>query len=167
MHSIAGICVGLGEVLTPEFKEHAQQIVKNAQFLCGELKRYGFQIVSEGTDKHLILINLNNKPVLGKKFARALDYAGIISNMNTMPQETRSPANPSAVRLGTPWVTTRGMKEAEMPLIASWINRVMEICSVWKDLEFSEFEKEVKNSESIKRIAEEVKELCLKFSLEI
>jgi len=110
-HSIAGICVGLGEALKPEFKEYAQQVLNNAKFLCEELKKYDFNIVSEGTDKHLILINLTNKPILGKKFARALDYAGIIANMNTMPQEKNSPANPSALRIGTPWVTTRGMKE--------------------------------------------------------
>lgn len=166
-HSIAGICVGLGEVLQPSFKEYAAQVVKNAQFLCGKLKEFGFKIVSGGTDKHLILIDLTNKRVLGKKFARALDHAGIIANMNTMPQEQRSPADPSAVRLGTPWVTTRGMKEAEMTMIAKWINSVMETCSSFADLEFKEFESKVVNNEDIKRIAAEVKELCLKFPLEI
>jgi len=166
-HSIAGICVGLGEALKPEFCNYAEQVVKNAQFLCSALVKYGFQIVSGGTDKHLVLINLNNKHLLGKKFARALDYAGIIANMNTMPQEMRSPANPSALRLGTPWVTTRGMKEPEMGLIAGWINQVIEICSVWKDLEFAEFEGSVRNSEEIAKIADEVKELCLKFPLKV
>ena len=166
MHSIAGVCVGLGETTTPEFKEYAQQVVKSAKFLCEELKKYQFQIVSGGTDKHLILINLNNKPLLGKKFARALDYAGIVANMNTMPQETRTPANPSALRLGTPWITTRGMKEPEMVKIAGWVNQVMGICEKWKDLKFKEFEEEVRNSSEIKQIAQEVKELCLQFPLE-
>lgn len=167
IHSIAGICVGLGETLKPDFKQYAQQVVNNARFLCIELQKYDFQIISGGTDKHLILINLNNKPIFGKKFARALDYAGIITNMNTMPQETRSPANPSALRIGTPWLTTRGMKETEMSMIAQWINQVMQVCSQWKDLEFKEFEQQVANSEEISRISQEVKELCLKFPLEI
>ncbi len=166
-HSIAGICVGLGEALQPEFKEYASQTVKNAQFLCSELQKFGFKIVSDGTDKHLILIDLTNKPLLGKKFARALDYAGIIANMNTMPQEKKSPANPSALRLGTPWVTTRGMKESEMTLISGWINSVMETCSVWKDLPFIDFEEKVKSSSEIAAIANQVQELCMKFPLEV
>jgi len=87
--------------------------------------------------------------------------------MNTMPQETGSPANPSAVRLGTPWVTTRGMKEQEMIKVAQWINQVMEICKQWKDLKFKEFQEQVKNSQQIQQIATEVKELCLEFPLNI
>jgi glycine hydroxymethyltransferase len=166
-HSIAGICVGLGEALQPSFREYALQTVKNAQFLCSELQKYGFQIVSGGTDKHLILINLTNKKLLGKKFARALDYAGIIANMNTMPQEKKSPANPSALRLGTPWVTTRGMKESEMTLIAAWINSVMGICSEFSELEFADFEEKVKSSSEIAAIANQVQELCMKFPLEV
>ncbi len=165
-HCIAGICVGLGEVNSPKFKEYAQQVVKNARKIASELQKYDFNIVSGGTDKHLVLINLNNKPLLGKKFARALDYAGIVANMNTMPQETKSPANPSALRIGTPWLTTRGMEEPEMELIANWMNRVMGICAVWQGLEFSDFEEEVSKNEDVKKIAEEVKELCLKFPLE-
>ena len=165
-HCIAGICVGLGEVNSPKFKEYAQQVVKNARKIAAELQKYDFNIVSGGTDKHLVLINLSNKPLLGKKFARALDYAGIVANMNTMPQETKSPANPSALRIGTPWLTTRGMKEEEMELIANWMHRVMGICAVWQGLEFSDFEEEVDNNEDIKKIAAEVKELCLKYPLE-
>ena len=166
-HCIAGICVGLGEALQPEFKEYAQQIVKNAHALSEQLKKQGFQIVSGGTDKHLILMNLSNQPVLGKKFARALDYAGIVANMNTMPQETRSPADPSALRLGTPWVTTRGMKEPEMEKIAHWIHQVMNVCASWKEVVFEEFYRNVSASEEIKNVAEEVKELCRKFPLKI
>jgi glycine hydroxymethyltransferase len=165
-HCIAGICVGLGEVNSPKFKEYAQQVVKNARKIAAELQKYDFNIVSGGTDKHLVLINLNNKTLLGKKFARALDYAGIVANMNTMPQETKSPANPSALRIGTPWLTTRGMKEPEMELIANWMNKVMGICAVWQGLEFSDFEAEVAKCEDIHKIAAEVKELCLKFPLE-
>jgi glycine hydroxymethyltransferase len=165
-HCIAGICVGLGEVNSPKFKEYAQQVVKNARKIASELQKYDFNIVSGGTDKHLVLINLNNKPLLGKKFARALDYAGIVANMNTMPQETKSPANPSALRIGTPWLTTRGMKEEEMELIANWMNKVMNLCAVWQGLEFSDFEEEVAKNSDIANIALEVKEMCLKFPLE-
>lgn len=164
-NNIAGICVGLGEALQPEFKVYAQQIINNAQALARELSDYDFQLVSDGTDKHLLLLNLNNKPVLGKKFARALDYAGIIANYNTMPQETRPPLDPSALRVGTPWVTTRGMKEAEMKLIAHWINEVMVICSEWKHLEFPEFELKVQQSPKISQVAQEVRNLCERFPL--
>ncbi|PIZ50668.1 serine hydroxymethyltransferase [Candidatus Woesearchaeota archaeon CG_4_10_14_0_2_um_filter_33_13] len=166
-HSIAGICVGLGEATKPEFKEYAQQVVKNAQKIAAELQKYDFKIVSGGTDKHLVLIDLSNKPLLGKKFARALDYAGIVANMNTMPQETRSPTDPSALRIGTPWITTRGMKEQEMEIIAKWINNVMDICAEWKDLKFDEFEEKIANNDKINKISSEVKELCIKYPLKI
>ena len=86
--------------------------------------------------------------------------------MNTMPQETKSPANPSALRIGTPWLTTRGMKEEEMELIANWMNKVMNLCAVWQGLEFSDFEEEVAKNSDIANIALEVKEMCLKFPLE-
>ena len=165
-HSIAGITTGLGEVLTPEFKEYAQQVVRNAKHLAEELKRYHFNLVTGGTDKHLLLINLTNKPVLGKKFARALAHAGIVANYNTMPQETRSPADPSALRLGTPWLTTRGMREDEMTLIASWINQVMYISAKYNQLEFKEFNQQIKIDSEIMIIAEQVKELCKLFPLE-
>ena len=82
-----------------------------------------------------------------------------------MPQETRSPSDPSALRIGTPWVTTRGMKEDEMVKIAAWINKVMEICGKWRDLSFKEFEEAVHKSDEIKIISEEVKELCGRFLL--
>lgn len=165
-NNIAGICVGLGEALRPEFKTYARQVVLNAQVLCQELQRYNFKIVSGGTDKHLVLIDLTTKPVLGKKFAKALDAAGIIANYNTMPQETRSPADPSALRLGTPWVTTRGMKEKEMVLIAAWIHRVMETAAAWAELDVKGFEAQVVTSLEIKRIAEEVREMCAAFTLD-
>ena len=165
-HSIAGIATGLGEVIKPSFKEYAQQVVNNAKHLCEELKKYNFQLVSGGTDKHLVLIDLTNKPVLGKKFARALAHAGIVANYNTMPQETRSPADPSALRLGTPWLTTRGMKEEEMTRIASWINQVMYIAAKYKQFDFKEFNRKIRADPEIGIIAYQVKELCSKFVLE-
>jgi glycine hydroxymethyltransferase len=166
-HNIAGICVGLGEALKPEFRVYAHQVVANAKFLAGELLNYGFDLVSGGTDKHLILINLANKGVYGKKCARALDYAGIIANMNTMPQDTRGPADPSALRLGTPWVTTRGMKEPEMKQIASWIDQIVRVAGNFSDLDFKDFEQEVKNSKEIEQVKAEVMALCRQFPLEI
>lgn len=166
-HSIAGITVALKEAMTPEFKQYAKQVVKNAQTLAEELTKFNFNIVSGGTDKHLVLINLTNKGVFGKKYARALDYAGIIANMNTMPQETRPPADPSALRVGTPWVTTRGMKEKEMKQIAIWMNEVMEIIKDWQAMDFDKFNKKVKNNVRIQEIALEVKKICKKYPLDI
>lgn len=164
-NNIAGICVGLGEALKPDFKKYCKQIVKNAKELAKELKSYNFNLVSGGTDKHLILIDLTNKNIFGKKLARALDYAGIVLNMNTMPAEKRSPADPSAIRLGTPWITTRGMKEKEMKKIASWINEVTEIANKYSTEDFQKFESIVAKDKDIKRIYTQVKELTRKFPM--
>ncbi len=166
-HSIAGIAVGLREAMSPKFRNYAQQIVKNAQRLALELQRYGFDLVAGGTEKHLILIDLTNKPVLGKKFARALDYAGIIVNYNTMPQETRPPNDPSALRIGTPWVTTRGMREKEMIKIAGWIDMVMNEIAKWGEMDFQTFDLKAKESKELAKIALQVKKLCSKFPLDI
>ncbi len=166
-HSIAGIAVALKEAMTSEFTEYAKQVVNNARCLAEELKRYDFEIVSGGTDKHLVLINLTSKGVFGKKYARALDYAGIIANMNTMPRESRPPADPSALRVGTPWITTRGMKENEMKQIAKWMNQVMEVIKDWQDMDFEEFDKKVSRHPQILGIAKEVEKLCKEFPLEI
>lgn len=164
-HNIAGICVGLGEALKIEYKRYARNVLGNAQALAKELEKLGFELVSGGTDKHLLLINLTNKPILGRAFARVLATAGIVANFNTMPQETRSPADPSALRLGTPWLTTRGMKTKEMKQIAQWIRKTMDIAAQWKDLSFEEIEEQAKKSKDIKQIAKEVKVLCNTFPL--
>jgi len=166
-NNIAGICVGLGEALKPSFKKYSKQVVKNAKVLALELKKYDFRLVSGGTDKHLILIDLTNKDVSAKKYARALDHAGIVLNFNTMPGEKRSPADPSAIRLGTPWITTRGMKEKEMKRITKWMDEVVEITKEYNDLEFKKFEKKIIASKQVKIIAKEVKKLCKKFPLDI
>jgi glycine hydroxymethyltransferase len=159
-NNIAGICVGLGEALRPEFKTYAAQVIKNAQKLASELKRYGFELLTGGTDKHLLLIDMTNKGIYGKYTARALDYAGIVLNMNTMPGELRSPADPSAIRLGTPLITTRGLKEKDMGMIAGWINLVVNEIKPWSNLNFDAFEAKVKKSTLIKTVAREVKKLC-------
>jgi glycine hydroxymethyltransferase len=165
-NNIAGITVGLGEALKPQFKKYASQVVKNARELAKELKKYKFDLVSGGTDKHLILIDLTSKEIFGKYLARALAIGGIVANMNTMPGEKRSPANPSALRLGTPWLTTRGMREKEMKLVAEWINEITEIARLYKDLDFEKFQKQLEKNKDILRIQKEIKALCKKFPLE-
>ncbi len=124
-HTTAGIAVALKEAATPEFKTYAAQIVKNAQALAEGLVERGFSLVTGGTDNHLILVDLTNKNVSGKKAAQALDRAGLESNYNTVPFDPRKPFDPSGIRLGTPSVTSRGMREPEMKHIAAWIDAVV------------------------------------------
>jgi len=148
MHIIAAKAVAFKEALTEEFKNYQKQIVKNTSTLAEGLKRAGFRLVSGGTDTHLMLVDLTNKGLTGKEAEEALDKAGITVNKNTIPFETKSPFVASGIRIGTPALTTRGMKETEMELIASFIARVL---------------KDVKDEECCKKVKEEVKELCLKF----
>jgi glycine hydroxymethyltransferase len=119
----AGIAVALKEAATDNFKQYAHQIVANAQALAQALVERGYDLVSGGTDNHLILVDLTNKEVPGKKAAQALDRAGIVLNYNTVPFDPRKPFDPSGVRLGTPAVTSRGMGPSEMTQIAAWIDR--------------------------------------------
>lgn len=121
-HQTAGIAVALKEALQPEFKVYAKQVVTNAKVLAEELLSRGYELVTGGTDSHLLLINLNNKNVTGKQAEAALGLAGITVNKNTIPHDPRTPFDPSGIRLGTPALTTRGMKEAEMKTIANWID---------------------------------------------
>jgi len=122
---IASIGICLQETQTQNFKNYAKQTIKNAKVLAQELKKYGFEIVSNGTDKHLILIDLRNLNLNGSESAEKLDKAGIVCNKNTIPFETGTPNNPSGIRLGTPALTTRGMKEKEMKQIALWIKEIL------------------------------------------
>jgi glycine hydroxymethyltransferase len=126
MHVIAAKAVCFGEALRPEFKEYQAQIVRNAQALAGGLTACGFRIVSGGTDNHLMLVDLRPKNLNGADAQHILDEAGITVNKNSIPFDTGSPLKPSGIRLGTPAVTTRGMKEAEMARIAGWINAALE-----------------------------------------
>ncbi len=121
MHVIAGKAVCFKEAQSPEFKEYQGQIIKNAQVMAAELQKHGLRLVSGGTDNHLMLIDLNNLNLTGKELEHRLDAANITANKNTIPFETKSPFITSGVRIGTPAVTTRGMKEEEMVKIASWI----------------------------------------------
>ncbi len=126
MHTLTAVAVALAEADTPEFIVYAKQIVKNAKALAEKLLEYGFSLSSGGTDNHLILIDLRNKNVAGKKLSKALDRARIVTNYNTTPLDPLHPANPTGLRIGTPAITTRGMKEEHAELIASLINKVVE-----------------------------------------
>jgi glycine hydroxymethyltransferase len=126
MHTLTAIAVAMAEADTPEFVAYAEQIVKNAKALAEKLLEYGFNLSSGGTDNHLILIDLRNKNILGKKLAKALDRARIVTNYNTTPLDPAHPSNPSGLRLGTPAITTRGMKEEQARHIAGFINKVAE-----------------------------------------
>jgi glycine hydroxymethyltransferase len=149
-HQTAAIAICLKEAETKGFKEYAKQVVKNAKVLAHGLLKFGFDLVSGGTDNHLILINLANKGLTGKEAETALDLAGITVNKNTVPFDPRPPLDPSGIRLGTPAITTRGMKEPEMKKIAQWINEVVE---------------NKNRRETLKRVRQEVKVLCQKFPL--
>ena len=124
-HVIAGKAVAFKEALSPEFKEYQIQIVKNAKALADALKKYGFDLVSGGTDNHLMLLDLTNKNVSGKEYEGILEEIGITVNKNTIPNETRSPFITSGIRIGTPNITTRGMKEEQMEQIAYIMSRIL------------------------------------------
>ena len=124
-HSIAGIGVALHEAMSPDFKIYAAQVIKNAQVLAQALMKAGFDVVTGGTDKHLVLVDLRSRGWTGKDAALALEKVGIIANKNTVPGETAKPWNPSGLRLGTPALTTRGMVEADMIRIAQQITDVL------------------------------------------
>lgn len=147
-HIIAGKAIAFGEALKPEFKEYAKQVRTNAAHLADHLMQRDFKIISDGTDSHLMLIDLTNKNVSGHDAQEALDEVGITLNKNTVPGEKRSPMDPSGIRLGTPAITTRGMKEAEMERIADWIDRTIQNHD---------------NSEEKAKIKAEVMEMCLTF----
>ena len=146
-NAIAAIAVCLKEAATTKFKNYAKQVVKNAKVLAKELKNYGFNLVSGGTDNHLILVDLRSKNIARAQTADLLEEAGITINKNSIPYDTAGPFKPSGIRLGTPAITTRGMKEKEMKIIAGWINQV------------------ISNPSSVKIVREEIKKLCKKFPL--
>jgi len=148
MHSISAIAVALKEASTPAFAEYAKQIIKNARAMAEKLLEYGFNLVSGGTDNHLILIDLRNKNIPGKKLSQALSKAGIYTNCNSVPQDTAPPFNPSGLRIGTPAITTRGFKEQQAQQIASWINEVAE---------------NIENEPVFEKIKRQVEQLCEQF----
>ncbi len=126
MHIVAAKAVALGEALQPEFAEYARQIIANAKVLAEELAQAGYRIISGGTDTHLILVDVFQKGILGSEAEYALGQAGITVNKNAIPYDTNPPMKPSGIRIGTPALTTRGMKEPEMRVIAKWIVSALE-----------------------------------------
>ena len=169
----AAIAVALREAGEASFKKYAEQVVKNSQVLAKELVSLGFDLVSGGSDNHLILIDLSSKGVNGAVAALALEKAGIVLNKNGVPFDSMPPFYPSGIRLGTPALTTRGMKEKEMKQVAQWMHRAVEEVkgvslpsdkeertAVWKKLKA-----DVEKNKKLTQIAREVKTLCLKFPL--
>ncbi|HCM36557.1 MAG: serine hydroxymethyltransferase [Candidatus Wildermuthbacteria bacterium RIFCSPLOWO2_02_FULL_47_9c] len=146
-HTIAAIGVALKEAMSPAFRAYASQIVKNAKQLAKSLQQLDFQIISGGTDNHVMLVDLRNKDILGKQAQELLESSGIVANRNTIPFDPNPPFNPSGVRFGTPAVTTRGMKEKEMKQIASWISEV------------------ISNPASAPRVKKEVASFCKQFPI--
>ena len=126
MHVIAAKAVAFKEALSPSFKRYQQQVISNAKTLAQGLMDRGYRIVSGGTDTHLMLVNLTNKNITGKEADAALDAAGIIVNKNAIPYDEKPPAIASGIRLGTPIVSTRGMRETEMKQIVDLIDRVLQ-----------------------------------------
>ena len=126
MHTLTAIAVAMAEADTPEFVAYAKQVVKNAKALAAKLMENGFKLVTDGTDNHLILIDLRSKNIPGKKLAKALDRARIVTNYNTIPGDPAPPMNPNGVRIGTPAITTRGMKEPQAEQVAVFISKVAE-----------------------------------------
>jgi glycine hydroxymethyltransferase len=126
VHIVAAKAVAFGEALRPEFRTYAAQIVANAKVLATALQEAGFRIVSGGTDNHLLLVDVFQKGILGSEAELALGKAGITVNKNTIPYDTNPPLKASGIRIGTPAMTTRGMKEPEMRLIAAWIAKALD-----------------------------------------
>src|SRR5690606_36522463 len=124
-HTTAGIAVAAREAATPEFKAYAHQVVANARVLAEELLSRDFDLVTGGTDNHLILIDLTRKGTPGKVAAQALDRAGIVCNYNSVPFDPRKPFDPSGIRIGTPAITSRGMGPDEMRKLAQWMDQVV------------------------------------------
>jgi len=124
-HTTAGIAVALYEAAQPAFRDYAHQVVANAKALAAALVERGFDLISGGTDNHLLLVDLTGKGIGGKPAARALDRAGMELNFNAVPYDTRKPFDPSGIRLGTPALTTRGLTEEQMPQVAAWMDEAI------------------------------------------
>jgi glycine hydroxymethyltransferase len=148
-NTIAAMAVMAKENATPEFKKYGEQIVKNAKALAKTLTSNGIDLVTGGTDNHLMVIDLRNLNLTGKDVAEKLEEAGIVTNKNAIPGDPQPPAITSGIRLGTPAITTRGMKEKEMELIGQWISGI------------------INGKLDEKKVAVEVKKLCLKFPIEL
>jgi len=151
MNNVAAKAVAFGEALKPSFKTYAKQILKNVKILETELKKHGFKLMFGGTDNHMVLVDVfGSKGVTGKEAEEALDKIGITLNKNMIPDDPRSPFDPSGVRIGVPAITTRGMKEKEIKIIAKWIKEAIE---------------NHKDEKFLKKLHQEVIKLCKKFPI--
>ena len=150
MHVIAAKAVAFLENLQPSFEVYAKQVITNAQALAKKLMNLGYNIISNGTDNHLMLIDLRNKNLTGKEAQEALDPSGITLNKNGVPFDDKSPLITSGIRIGTPALTTRGMKETEMEIVGEFIDKVL---------------KNIGNTTVCKDVENNVKQLCEKFPL--
>ncbi len=148
MHVVAAKAIGFGEALQPAFKSYAAQTIANARTLAHELMLRKFRLVSGGTDNHLLLVDVASRGLGGKLAEKALDAAGITVNRNGIPFDTRPPLDPSGIRIGTPALTTRGMREPEMRRIAAWISDVLA---------------SPEDATVQARVREQVRELCQQF----
>jgi len=149
-NNTAAKAIAFGEALKPEFQEYAKQVILNAKAMADELMKNGFKIISDGTDNHLMVVDLSNQGLVGKEAEVALDKAGISTSRSTIPYDINPPMNPSGIRLGTPAVTTRGMKEEEMRQIAQWIISAL---------------KNKDDEKKLEEIKQEVKMLCAKYPI--
>ncbi len=149
-HITAAKAVAFGEALKPEFKEYAKQVIKNAQILANEFINMGYHVISNGTDNHLMVVDMTSKNLSGKDAEIILDQVGISISRSTIPNDPRSPMNPSGVRFGTPAITTRGIKENEVKKIAIWINSAI---------------KRKGEPEILDKIKDKVKKMCLQFPI--
>ena len=147
-HITAAKAVAFGEALNDDFKVYAKQVIINAKVLAQEFKTYGFKVISDGTDNHLMVVDMTSRGISGKETETLLDRIGISVSRSTIPNDPNPPMNPSGVRYGTAALTTRGMGEDEMKRVAVWINSAIE---------------ERNNVQALDRIKEEVKKLCLEF----
>ena len=150
MHTMTAVAVAMAEADTTEFVAYAKQVVENAKALAEKLMEYGFDLVTGGTDNHLILIDLRSKNIPGRKLAKALDRARIVTNYNTVPGDPAPPANPNGLRIGTPAITTRGFKQEQVMQIAGFINTVAE---------------NIDDESVIEQVGKEVLLLCSQFSV--
>ena len=150
MHVIAAKAAAFKEALDPSFKEYQQQVLKNCQALAGALTANGFRLVSGGSDNHLLLVDMTPKGVSGKKAEKALDKAGITVNKNGIPFDQRPPTITSGIRIGTPALTTRGMKEKEMEVIAGWFDEILA---------------NIDNEDKLLQIKGKVKDFCCRFPI--
>ncbi|MBD3250057.1 MAG: serine hydroxymethyltransferase [Candidatus Pacebacteria bacterium] len=175
INAIAGIGVALKEAETDRFKQYGKQVVANSQALAKELKEHGFDLVSGGSDTHLILIDLQNKRLIGNLAAEALEAANIVLNRNSVPFDSNPPFFPSGIRMGTPGITSRGMKEEQMKQIGQWIAQVVDDVAQIKQEKGVEFEQEkdrqtrqeiIAQSQTVKKVKAQVLELCQQFPIQ-